>query len=347
MNDPSNQVCSVCAKEHRGKPYIIKNGDICCPDCYNKAAKAMPIAIDTLGADAIRAIVLPFPIAEDDEQEVNLEEPNKTARRVRTRRSTPDSSKKFSPIVAWLIFLFVISSLFILIIPYISDTPILDPNARVIRETISEDLGNDIYKAMKATSCINSSNELAKNDIIRFSENEYEIYTGIFVRVIIKNNSFKLYANNHEYGRSSTLLLYDSEDPDSKVVISSLRFDTISTSQRKYLASKIDFDPKEKADISESSYFSIDITNNSHYVIENIYIEFEPKYVFETMQTFSGSTNASGDSYFAMYNGDTIQIKVYSSIWKLDEDDLVKVIVYIADGPTLEYKYDECKYFLD
>ena len=226
-----------------------------------------------------------------------------------------------------------------------SDYKYHQDNIDVITNAISTDIAEKIVLALEKTSSIGKYYKIAADDVIKYENNEYEIYIEIMVRVLVDNDKFTIYTYESQYDLDTALLLYDSTKETSLKTLSTEERDNIRQSQRKYIVENIiQITPSTGVLLHNSlgkTQLSFTIKNVGRDKIDNISLKITPGFLGYQSDINSG-TYTTHESILA---GRSKEYNLSPKGWTdYDIFTITEVIIYFDDGTSIKLDEYDCQF---
>lgn len=226
-----------------------------------------------------------------------------------------------------------------------SDYKYHQDNIDVITNAISTDIAEKIVLALEKSSSIGKYYKIAADDVIKYENNEYEIYIEIMVRVLVDNDKFTIYTYESQYDLDTALLLYDSTKETSLKTLSTEERDNIRQSQRKYIVENIiQITPSTGVLLHNSlgkTQLSFTIKNVGRDKIDNISLKIAPGFLGYQSDINSG-TYTTHESILA---GRSKEYNLSPKGWTdYDIFTITEVIIYFDDGTSIKLDEYDCQF---
>ena len=226
-----------------------------------------------------------------------------------------------------------------------SDYKYHQDNIDVITNAINTDIAEKIVLALEKTSSIGKYYKIAADDVIKYENNEYEIYIEIMVRVLVDNDKFTIYTYESQYDLDTALLLYDSTKETSLKTLSTEERDNIRQSQRKYIVENIiQITPSTGVLLHNSlgkTQLSFTIKNVGRDKIDNISLKITPGFLGYQSDINSG-TYTTHESILA---GRSKEYNLSPKGWTdYDSFTITEVIIYFDDGTSIKLDEYDCQF---
>ena len=340
------ETCSVCGKECGLNRYLLKGNEWCCPACFKNAGLTNLSKVNTLSSDDIKKMMQP--------QEV--EEKNVSCN---TYFSTQDKPKKQIPAKVSIISIaIVIFAVLALVLSFSSsnnqsnndhqsnsDHPFHKNNIEVMEAFFDKNLAKKMVFAFEEIGAIGDSFKMESEDVLSYTKNEYDIYIGLTVRVLVDGENYKIYTYEKQYNPETAIPLYDSTNKEATKVLSKTEQESLKESQRKYLVeSTIQITPSTgilSHTASGGTKLSFVVKNLSADKIDNVAITFIP--------CFPGyEADNKGGTYYthqSLTSGQSKEYNITTKDWSnYDYYKITEVVVYFSDGTAIKFNRYDCQF---
>lgn len=221
-----------------------------------------------------------------------------------------------------------------------------EENLVTLSSITSSSTAKNILKALEETCAMKQNTKLETLDIIKLSDNTYEIYVGLMVRVYIENEHIKLYTFETKYNENDSILLYDTRQSICKILNSSERNDLIYT-QRKYLVNNtIKITPYvgllfHNMALNTTRIENLTFTNCSDTEISYINIIITP-----CISGIEYDYNNSSYTYFEKLGiGKSSSVDLQKTGWtNYDTYAITQVLIMFSDGTTIKFDSFDCHF---
>ena len=336
----AKKICSVCGNKCGIFTFTIKDNAKCCSKCMIKYAKQK----DVKKAGALRDVS-----TEDIQSTLKIEQNSNTSSVYDTTYST--SKKRSENKIVIITISIVIAAIILGVVlgfalsDSISTHEYHSENVAVFKEVFGEDIARDIVLAIEKTGVIGDSQKLSVEDIYPDKNNEYDIYTGITLRLVLFSEHFKLYTYEKEYNSQTAILLYDSADISTLRTLTKAEYDSIKESQRRYIVENtIDILPSIGVLLHNQygkSQFSFTIKNIGQDKIDNITMKITPGFVGYQSDRNVGTYT----TYDALAPGKSKEYTLTKTDWgDYDLFYITEVVVYFSDGTAIKFNKYDCQF---
>lgn len=336
----NKEPCSVCGEKCGLIRFSLKDGGWCCKKCFKKTKLSQGYMLNVMKAENVKQLV----------QEKNNEEANVSGNTYFSAQSK--SRKEIPEIVPFLLIAIFLSAVLALVLSFSSsdnqsssDHPFHKNNIAVMKTVFDKNLAKKMVFAFEETGAIGDSFEMQSEDILSYTNNEYDIYMGLTVRVFVDGENFKFYTYEEQYDSETAILLYDSTNKESTKVLSKTEQESFEESQRKYLVkSTIQITPSTGILLHNSlggTQLSFVVKNLSTDKIDNVAITFIP--------WFPGyEANHKGGTYYtyqSLTSGQSKEFNITAKDWSnYDYYKITQVIVYFSDGTAIKFNRYDCQF---
>lgn len=220
-------------------------------------------------------------------------------------------------------------------------------NIETISNAVSYNDPESIVLALEECGIILEKTELDSDYIVKRSNNEYEIYDGISIRVLIKETHFEIYTYETKYSSDGAVLLYNSLNETASKVLTEEERAALKESQRKYeVQSTVDISPGNTGLLLQNALGSTKLTftikNVGNTKIDGFYIEIVPGIVGGGL--FDSKTG-SYSSYDSLARSASKEYTLTKSNWSnFDYYKITKLVLYFSDGTAISFNAYDCQF---
>ena len=220
-------------------------------------------------------------------------------------------------------------------------------NLAALSTVVDSSTAEKMLTALEDSCAIENDTKLVKEDIIKYSNNTYELYAGLMVRFDIKDTQVKLYTFETTYS-NNPILLYDSSRTNTTKVLSKEERNSLIYTQRRYTVhNTIRISPRSGS-LLHNALGSVKIddltfTNRSDTALTFVSVIITP-YLAGTSYSYNNSSYML-DEQLSVGASETRDLT--KSGWSnYDSYKITQCTIAFADGTTIGFNEFDCQ-FLD